>query len=100
MSAQWPHLPSPLAAEVDIVVVAERLAALEVNIGKDANGRFTCGLSQSSGSLRLDARLCKASAKCAKRHGSDAAAVKACVTSDKPKLLAQLRSELARSRPR
>lgn len=86
--------------EVDIVVVAQRLAAIEVAIGKDAKGRFTCGLSQSSGSPKLDARLCKASAACAKKHGSDGAAVKTCVSSGKPKLLAQLRTELARSRAR
>ncbi len=86
--------------ELDIVVVAQRLAGLQVNIGKDAKGRFTCGLTQSSGSLRLDARLCKASAKCAKKHGSDAEAVKACVTADKPKLLAQLRAEMSRSKKR
>ena len=86
--------------EADIVVVAQRLAALEVNVGRDAKGRFTCGLSQSSGNLRLDRRLCKASAGCAKKHGSDAQAVKACVTAGKPKLLAQLRAEFARSKPR
>lgn len=89
-------LAAQIAPEADIVVVAQRLDALEVHVGKDVAGRYSCGLSQSSGSLKLDKRLCKASAACARKHGAQPEQVKACVTETKPRLLAQLRAERAR----
>ena len=59
-------LAAQIAPEADIVVVAQRLDALEVHVGKDVAGRYSCGLSQSSGSPVSTSR----------RPGTDAAAAR------------------------
>jgi hypothetical protein len=84
----------------EIVVLARRLEAVEVIVGRDPNGRFTCGMKGTSGNPRLDSRLCKTVASCVRKRGSDPVAVQACITSSKPRLLAQFRAGLARSRTR
>lgn len=73
----------------EIVVIGKRFSGIQVIVGKDARGRFTCGLSESSGNARLDARLCKAAAKCVVK-GSGA---RDCIEQRKPALLADFRRE-------
>ncbi len=77
--------------EADIVVVARRLQALSVIVGRNAQGRFTCSLSDSSGSPTLDVQLCLAASKCVEK-GKAGAAVSRCIDKRKPGLLADLRA--------
>ena len=84
--------------EADIVVIGRRLAGLSVNVGRDARGRFTCGLSASSGSGRLDAELCRTASRCVREGATDNAGVAACIDRRKPDLLADLRRRLAERR--
>jgi hypothetical protein len=88
--------PAP-ADEGDIVVIGQRLAKLSVMVGKDPRGRFTCNLSETSGSAQLDAQLCRTASKCVATGAGDATAVSACIDRRKPALLADLRSSLAES---
>lgn len=84
--------------EADIVVIGRRLAGLTVNVGRDARGRFTCGLNASSGSVRLDAALCRTASRCVREGASNHGAVAACIDRRKPALLTDLRRQLAERR--
>ena len=86
----------PAAMAEDIVVVARRLNALSVIVGKDPHGRFTCSLSATSGDASLDAQLCRTAAKCVAKGAPD---VSACIDGRKPALLAALRASRARGAP-
>lgn len=89
---------APAGAEDEIVVIARRFEQVAVHVGKDEAGRFTCGLSASSGSPRLDERLCKAASRCVIKGAADSDAVKICIDRKKPSLLAQSRAEYRGSR--
>lgn len=86
---------APPAAEPNIVVIGRRLAAVSVTVGRDLRGRFTCGLSASSGNARLDEQLCRTASKCVKGGANDRAAVSACIDGRKPSLLENVRRTLA-----
>ncbi len=83
--------PAP-APEPDIVIIGRRLSALSVIVGKDAQGSFTCSLTESSGSPTLDVQLCLTASKCVIKHAKD---VTACINKRKPALLADLRASMA-----
>lgn len=88
-----PAVQDAPAEETDIVVIGKRLDAMSVIVGRDARGKFTCGLNQSSGNARLDASLCRTAATCVRKRAPD---VQACVTARKPALLADVRQSLGR----
>jgi len=77
--------------ETDIVVIGRRLDRIAVSVGRDARGKFTCALNQSSGRSRLDAQLCQAAARCVRQKARD---VPACVNARKPELRADVRQSL------
>ncbi|MCW3848006.1 hypothetical protein OF829_12220 [Sphingomonas sp. LB-2] len=84
-------VPAPPPEETDIVVIGKRLDQVEVRVGRDPRGKFTCALNQSSGRLRLDAALCQTAARCVRVKARD---VHACVNGHKPELLADVRQSL------
>lgn len=81
-------------SESDIVVLGRRLASASVTVGKDARGRFTCATDRSTGNVGLDARLCKAAAKCVAKGAATQEAVSACIDQRKPALLEEARRAL------
>jgi hypothetical protein len=83
----------------EIVVVAERLQRLSVNVVQDPEGRWHCSLSASSGVERLDARLCTEVTKCVQRGAATQAAVTACIGGEKARLLRHFRREWRENRP-
>lgn len=83
-------------SEEEIVVIGQRLNGVTVNVGRDAKGRWHCGLAGSTGYPKLDERLCRATTKCVQKGKSDDAAINACVTKAKPGLLAELRKRMKR----
>lgn len=85
----------PVQEEPDIVVIGERLKRVSVIVGRDARGKFTCGLNQSTGSARLDASLCKTAATCVRSRAKN---VQTCVNARKPELLADVRQSLGHRR--
>jgi len=84
-------LPANAADNDEIVVIANRLKAASAIVSRDAQGRYQCALSQSTGLIKLDADLCKAVTKCVRKGASDQAAVGQCVERSKPNLLARVR---------
>lgn len=86
------------SAEDEIVVLGRRLAALQVIVGRDARGKFTCGLSQSSGNVELDSALCKVAATCVRKGANDQGGVTACIEARKPALLDAVRRMRGRGR--
>ena len=93
-AVQEPAL-DPLSEE-EIVIVGQRLNGVTVNVGRDAKGRWHCGLTGSTGYPKLDERLCRATTKCVQKGKSDDAAINACVAKAKPGLLAELRKRMKR----
>lgn len=84
-------------AEDEIVVIARNFARVKVNIGFDRQHHMHCSLSGTSGNLNLDEKLCRATAKCVRKVGTDSPAIRQCVEDKKPKLLADFRKEWQRS---
>lgn len=86
--------PSAPGAETDIVVLGRRLAEMSTTIGRDDRGRFTCGLTGSSGNVRLDGQLCRAATRCVRQGARDRAGTRACIERRKPALLANFRRSI------
>lgn len=84
-------LPANAADNEEIVVIANRLKAASATVSRDAQGRYQCALSQSTGLVNLDADLCKAVTRCVRKGASDQAAVGQCVERSKPNLLGRVR---------
>jgi hypothetical protein len=87
---------APLALPDDppeIVVVAERLQRLTVNVVQDREGRWHCSLGASSGVERLDRRLCTEVTRCVQKGAASEAAVTACIGGEKARLLRHFRRE-------
>jgi len=82
----------------EIVVFAERLQRLSVNVVQDREGRWHCSLSASSGVERLDARLCTEVTKCVQKGAASEAAVTACIGGEKARLLRHFRREWRENR--
>jgi len=93
-TAQQPPL-DPMTEE-EIVIVVQRLNSVTANVGRDAKGRWHCGLTGSTGYPRLDERLCRATTRCVQKGKSDDAAIRACVAKTKPGLIADLRKRAKR----
>ncbi|MFM7403017.1 MAG: hypothetical protein ACKO1N_02745 [Erythrobacter sp.] len=85
-----PAIPLPAEPESEILVVLNRLRSITVNVGRDREGRWNCGLDRSTGQLKLDARLCRAVTKCVKKGATDDAAVQACIRSSRAGLVREL----------
>ena len=84
-----------LQEETDIVVIGRRLDGVSVIVGRDARGKFTCGLNQTTGSGRLDSALCRTAAACVRTKTKN---VQSCVNAKKPELLADVRQSLGQRR--
>lgn len=82
---------APADIDNEIVVVGRKLAAISVTVAKDARGRLSCSLSETSGNGRIDAQLCRTATQCVRKGTSD---VKACVDRRKPALLEDFRRSL------
>ena len=89
---------APEAVE-DITVVGERLKSVSVAVARDPGGRYGCSISQTTGNLWLDTRLCEAATTCVQKGAETADTVNACVTQRKPDLLAEVRNSANGARP-
>ena len=88
---------APLALPDDppeIVVMAERLRTLSVSVGQDREDKWHCSMDGSSGVPRMDGLLCRAVTDCVRKGAKGDAAVKACVGTEKARLLRHFRREL------
>ena len=87
---------APPVADDPIVIVAQRVAALEINVIRDREGKLHCGLSASSGVARIDDKLCRGAADCVRKiekKNLPMSMVKTCVATQKEKALAAYRRE-------
>ncbi|WP_066528347.1 hypothetical protein [Erythrobacter sp. CCH5-A1] len=91
--------PAPLAApEGEIVVTLERLRRVTVNVVRDPQGRWHCGLAGSTGQARLDDRLCRAVTKCVRKGADSRAKVDACIRTSRAGLARELERALQKDR--
>ena len=82
----------------EIVVVAERLDRVRVDVRRDPEGRWHCALDGSIGVPSLDADLCRAVTKCVRHGATTEDATRTCVTRNKASLLARFERERERLR--
>jgi hypothetical protein len=82
----------------EITVVAQRLRQISANVSRDEQGKYQCGLSQSTGLAKLDAALCKATTSCVRKGKDKPDDVCACVAKAKPSLIARIRDYLVAER--
>lgn len=90
------ELPDAPLSEAEIVVIAQRLNSITVNVGRDPRGRYHCALDGTTGRPRIDDRLCRATTKCVIKGKRGDAEIHRCVARAKPALLAELRKERRR----
>jgi hypothetical protein len=90
-------LQTPAATEEEILVVARQLPSTSVWLSRNQAGKLVCGMNQSSGSRRMDERLCKAAAHCLKHGNAQPPQMRACIDARKPQLLDALRRELRKA---
>ena len=91
--AAQPAAPALPDDPPEIVVVAERLQRLSVNVAQDRGGVWHCSLSASSGVERLDARLCTEVTKCVQQGAATQAAITECIGGEKARLVRHYRRE-------
>ena len=90
LTASQPAL-APLAdPDSEIVVVLERLRSVTVNVGRDPQGRWHCGLERSTGRAKLDDRLCRAVTKCVRKGADNTDAVDACIRTSRANLVREV----------
>ncbi len=63
-------------------------------VAPNAQGKLACGMNQSSGSAKMDAKLCETAARCVKQGAVGNDAVKACIDKRKPDLLNEFATAL------
>ena len=80
-----------------IVVIGQRLQAIEVHVGRGPDGNWYCGMDGSTGRLSLDKRLCKAVTTCVRKGATSDADIEQCVVTTKKGLLRKLERERART---
>ena len=87
-------LQAPADPEQEILVVARQLPSVSVWMSRNSAGKYVCGMNQSSGSRRMDDRLCRAAALCLKQRQDTPVLMRACIDARKPELLDQFRRSL------
>ncbi|WP_338241985.1 hypothetical protein [Aurantiacibacter hainanensis] len=87
--------PAP-SSEIEntIIVSAERMRSIEVNVGQDREGTWHCSLSGSTGSAWVDDRLCRITTGCVRDADSDR--VERCVTRRRASIINEFREALER----
>ncbi len=92
--------PSPTAEAADsedrIVVVAERMRSIDVNVGRDPEGNWHCSLSESSGSAWVDDRLCRITTGCVRDARGDEDRIVSCATRRRASIMDEFREALER----
>ncbi|MBT2186423.1 hypothetical protein KK488_05620 [Sphingobium sp. H33] len=82
----------------DITVIASKLRQISVAVTRNAQGKYQCDLSASTGLTKLDGELCKATTRCVRKGKDSEKDVKACVEKAKPTLIARIRDYLVAQR--
>lgn len=82
----------------DITVIAQKLRQISVAVTRDAQGKYQCGLSGSTGLPKLDGELCKATTSCVRKGKDSEKDVRACVDKARPTLMARIRDYLVAER--
>jgi hypothetical protein len=82
----------------EITVIAQRLRQIGVHVSRDAQGKYQCGLEETTGLKTLDSALCKAVTGCVRKGKDSRDDVRACVDKARPSLLARIRGYLIAER--
>jgi hypothetical protein len=89
-------LVQTVPTEEEILVIGRRFAALSASVQRDTRGRYSCALSGTSGSAKLDGSLCKTATQCVRKGAAEQAQIAACIAKRKPALLAEFRRSMGR----
>ncbi|WP_404710854.1 hypothetical protein [Sphingomonas sp. MMS24-J13] len=71
----------------EITVMAHRLESTSVWLSRGADGKLACGMNQSSGDTKIDAKLCTTAARCLKDGATAGDDMKSCIDKTKPGIL-------------
>jgi hypothetical protein len=82
--------PSLTEPEGEIMVVLNRLRTISVNVARDGEGQWQCGLDRSTGRASLDEGLCRAVTQCVRNGAAAPAAVDTCIRSSRARLVRQV----------
>ncbi len=82
--------PAPAVEPVPEIVVLGRLRSLQASVGQDAEGRWHCSLSDTTGKPKLDDKFCRAVTKCVQKGASDTDAVRTCVKDKRARLVREV----------
>ena len=82
---------------VNEIVVLGRLRTIGVNVGRDRERRWQCGLDRSTGRANLDDKLCRAVTKCVRKGASSDAAVDACIRTSRARLVREVERAMKKS---
>lgn len=74
-------------ADAEIVVIARKVAQVGITLGRDAEGRTTCGLTRSSGDVRIDDAMCRRASRCMKPKMTAQAEIDACIAKQRKALV-------------
>lgn len=86
--------------ENTILVTAERMRSIRVNVGQDREGEWHCNLSASTGSAWVDDRLCRITTGCVRDAGADRERTERCVTRRRASIMDEFREHLEQDRDR
>lgn len=95
LAAEPPAAPAA-EPEGEIMVVLDRLRSLRVNVTRDEEGRWQCGLDRSTGRSRLDNRVCRAVTDCVRKGGDNTTRIETCISTTRAGLLRELEQTMTR----
>ncbi len=90
-----PAAATPDAMPDEIVIMARKLRAITLTLGRTEDGHTTCGIDHSSGDDRLDAAMCRRAARCLPRKPLASAELDACLDRQRAAIVAMARKGMA-----
>ena len=82
------------AEDRQIVVMAQRLRAIDANMARDKAGKWHCSLSGTSGADWIDDRLCRTTTRCTRKYDGEQDKIEQCVAADRSGILEEFRRRL------
>ncbi len=82
----------------EITVIAQKLRQIQVGVSRDAQGKYQCGVSETTGLVKLDAELCRATTNCLRKGKESQEDLRACVEKAKPSMMTRIHDYLREER--
>ena len=85
------------AEDRQVLELAQRLRAVDADVMLDDAGKWQCSLSGTSGTKRVDDRLCATATRCARTFKGREDKVQQCVAENRSAILEQFRHRLQKT---